>query len=99
MAGEQAQRSSELEEAEKTVRDIGRLLKSKLPADWGFFLCLADFGPAGRAEGFKTYTASIVREDAIKLLREMANDLEADPRFKPETPKDPSGIPTPRRSG
>lgn len=53
---------------------IGRALKDTLPPEIAFFLCLANFGEGGTM----TYASSIERENAIKLLREMADKLEKD---------------------
>lgn len=61
-----------LESAEIKTREIARILKSIMPKEWGYFLCISSFG----ADGFFTYMSDIQRADAIKLLRETADKLE-----------------------
>lgn len=62
-----------LESAEVVARDIGRTIKEACPPGWGFALILASYGE----DGFMTYLASMQRQDAIKLLRETADKIEA----------------------
>lgn len=63
---------SDLELAEQQLKTIGRLIKKRLPPDWGFLLALASFGDEGQA----TYLSSFTRATAIGFLREMATYLE-----------------------
>lgn len=61
-----------LEKAEVTCRKIARLIKSKMPTQWGFCLILMSHGK----DGFMTYLSDSCREDCIKMLRELADKLE-----------------------
>lgn len=67
---------------EAKAREIGRLLKTKMPEGVGFFLCLYDFGDSG----WMTYVGNGRRDDTIKLLRELAEKLEADSRREERRP-------------
>jgi len=72
-AGERAGKSTSLKfELEAHGQQIGRALKEVLPPEVAFFLILSNYG----ADGTMVYTSSVERENAIKLLREMANKLE-----------------------
>lgn len=62
-----------LERAEVEAQRLGRMLKGAMPPGWGFVLGLFTFGP----EGFVTYLSSADRTDTIRLLRELANNVEA----------------------
>lgn len=48
-----------LEKAEVTCRDIARLIKQKMPKQWGFVLILMSHG----GDGFMTYLSDSYRED------------------------------------
>lgn len=61
-----------LEKAEVTAKKLARLIKSKMPTQWGFCLILMSHGN----DGFMTYLSDSRREDCIKMLREMALKLE-----------------------
>lgn len=58
---------------EKQCADMGRLIADSLPAGVGFCFIAFDFGNEGNA----AYLSNGCREDTIKLLREMADKLEA----------------------
>lgn len=62
-----------LESAENKARDIARTLKAACPPGWGFVLVLASYGE----DGFSTYMSSVERQDAVKLMREMADRIES----------------------
>lgn len=65
-----------LEAAERAAREIGRDLKARMPAGWGFILWLESFGE----DGFATYLSSIERETAMRSLREWLARMENTPR-------------------
>lgn len=62
-----------LESAEVVAGDIARVIKGAVPPGWEFFLLLASIGEHGRM----TYMSSIERDDAVKLLREIASKLDS----------------------
>jgi len=65
-----------IQELEARARNIGSTLKQTLPKNVAFFLLLSNWGEGG----MKTYVSSMEREGAIKLLREMADNLEEELR-------------------
>ena len=57
---------------EAVLKDLGEELKKRMPEGMGFVLLMADFGEKGAT----FYTSSIVRQDAINLLKEFVQKLE-----------------------
>ena len=53
-------------EVEKTLSDIGHMLKEAMPPGYGFALHIVKYG----AGGDMFYTSTLQREDYINLLRE-----------------------------
>ena len=64
-----------LERAEHQAKEMGRFLKTMLPAGWGFILILANYTDRDDARRM-TYIASVDRGSVPTLLREMADKLE-----------------------
>lgn len=62
-----------LEHMEAHARTVADLIDKKIPAGTAFILCLAHFGE----KGWATYISNSDRSDTIKLLREMADTIEA----------------------
>lgn len=64
------------EQLQQTARYIQQ---NTLPEDWAFLVCMAPFNQAGVADGdigVALYVSNANREDAIKMLRETADNLE-----------------------
>lgn len=61
-----------LETAENVARKIGRLIGGVMPKGWGFCLVLASHGDGG----FCTYVANLERDGAVKMLRELLENIE-----------------------
>lgn len=60
------------QEAEKTLRQIGELMKESMPAGYGFAFFLFTYGEGGSL----FYISSAQREDMIKLLGEFQTKLK-----------------------
>lgn len=66
-----------LRQAEETARQIGESLADQMPKGWGFTLILSEFTEPGTNPGFATYMSNCKREDAIAMLRETAEKMDA----------------------
>jgi GTPase len=64
--------STEREELESICADIGAVIRSALPSGTGFALVLFDFGEKGNM----AYVSTGQRADTIRVLRELAGNLE-----------------------
>jgi hypothetical protein len=64
--------SEEREQLESICRDIANVIRAELPQGVGFALILFDFGDAGNM----AYMSTAARAETIKLLRELAGNLE-----------------------
>jgi len=64
--------SEEREELENTCREIANVIRDALPAEVGFSLVLFNFGDVGNM----VYVSTGKRADTIKMLRELAGNLE-----------------------
>ena len=64
-----------LETAEVITRMIGEEIGRRCPPGWAFVLVLVDHGRTG----YKTYVGNLDRDDAVAMLRELANDVEKNP--------------------
>lgn len=64
------------EQAETRLREIAGLIGPACPAGYGFLLTFFTFGE----EGDMSYISNADREGAIKLLRELADKLESEPK-------------------
>ena len=62
-----------LEVAENRIRDIGRDIHDRMPANWGFVLVMSSMG----GPGLSTYLSSLERSGAVKLMRELADSIES----------------------
>ena len=61
-----------LEVAEKTARDLGRIIQGAMPPGWGFTLMMFTYGEGGQT----TYISTAKREDMIKALHEFIGVLQ-----------------------
>lgn len=68
---------ADLFEAEESARSLARLLKERLPAGWGFFLCLASLGE----DGFMTYSSSVERYCAGSIMLQLLEIWKKDPEL------------------
>lgn len=66
-----------LEEAERKMQSIARVVKGMVPEGWGFTVLCYSWGE----NGFMNYVSNGQRPDMIKALRECADKLENDPRM------------------
>ena len=66
-----------LRQAEEKAREIGEGLADQMPKGWGFTLILSEFTERGATPGFSTYLSNCKRSDAIAMLRETANKMDA----------------------
>jgi hypothetical protein len=64
--------STEREQLESVCGGIAGVIKEALPQGTGFALVLFDFGEAGNT----AYASTGERADTIKMLRELAGNLE-----------------------
>lgn len=64
-----------LEDAENTIRDLGKTIRSAMPRGWGFSLQLWSFD--GGEKGAMTYISNCERGDMIKALKEFTSKLES----------------------
>ena len=65
-----------LEEAERKMQSIARIVGNMVPQGWGFAVLCFSFGE----DGFMNWVSNARRHDMIKALRETADKLENDPR-------------------
>ncbi len=66
-----------LRQAEEMARQIGDGLAGQMPKGWGFTLILSEFTERGATPGFSTYLSNCKRSDAITMLRETADKMDA----------------------
>lgn len=66
-----------LEEAERKMQSIARVVGNMVPQGWGFAVLCFSFGE----NGFMNWVSNAQRQDMIKALRECADKLENDPRM------------------
>lgn len=59
-------------EVEEVMTGIARLIKGAMPDNMGFVLMVFDFGP----QGFCSYMSSAEREDTIRMMRDLCDQLE-----------------------
>jgi hypothetical protein len=69
---------TEYEKAAAVTIDLTRILQDQLPPGIGFAVLMFNIGEAGPCS-FLTYGSNAVREDMIKVLRELATKMERDP--------------------
>lgn len=62
------------EVAEKTLHNIGRIIKTQIPKGYGFSLILADYGDSGGV----FYISSMDREGFVGTIKELLPKLEKD---------------------
>jgi hypothetical protein len=62
------------EEIEQRLATLGKMIGSQLPKEWGFALTIQSYGKNGST----FYTSNCVREDMVKLLRELADKLDGE---------------------
>ena len=74
-----------LEEAERQMQSIARVVGNMVPQGWGFTVLCFSFGE----NGFMNYVSNANRQDMIKSLREMVEKLENDPRTYHRTERKP----------
>ena len=74
-----------LEEAERQMQSISRVVGNMVPQGWGFTVLCFSFGE----NGFMNYVSNANRQDMIKSLREMVEKLENDPRTYHRTERKP----------
>ena len=65
-----------LEEAERTMQSLARVVGNMTPKGWGFAVLCFSFGE----NGFMNWVSNAERQDMIKALKEMVENLENDPR-------------------
>lgn len=66
-------------QAERKLREIGRMLKAIMPTSWGFTLFLFEYGDK-EDPGSMFYLSSSEREDMLKVLKEfIAKQEKANP--------------------
>ena len=65
-----------LEEAERTMQSLARVVGNMTPQGWGFAVLCFSFGE----NGFMNWVSNAERQDMIKALKEMVEKLENDPR-------------------
>lgn len=65
-----------LEESERVMQSIARVVGNMVPQGWGFAVLCFSYGEGG----FMNWVSTAQRQDMIKALREMAEQLERDPR-------------------
>jgi hypothetical protein len=66
-------------EVEAGCRKIAKLIIDSLPSGLGFLLFVFDFGKTG----WSTYTSNARRVDMVRMLRELADQLEQRPEYEP----------------
>ena len=71
-----------LEEAERKMQSIARVVGNMVPTGWGFAVLCFSFGE----NGFINWVSNAQRADMVKALRELADKLESDPRDFHRTP-------------
>lgn len=71
-----------LEEMERKMQSIARLVGNMVPDGWGFAVLCFSYGE----NGFMNWVSNAKREDMIRALREMATKLETDRRDFHRTP-------------
>jgi hypothetical protein len=64
-----------LEKLEAACRRLGNTIGEVVGPGTAFMVVLSDFGDAGNM----TYLSNVDRLDMVKMLRELADKLEADP--------------------
>jgi hypothetical protein len=69
-----------LEEAERKMQSMARVVGNMVPEGWGFTVLCFSFGDPFIENNFMNYVSNANREDMIRALRECADHLEKDPR-------------------
>lgn len=69
-----------LEEMERKIAEIGRIIGGEMPRGCGFALLLFNFSNEGEDGGFMNWVSNAQRPDMIKALKEMVHKLENDRR-------------------
>lgn len=72
-----------LEEAERGMQSIARVVGNMVPEGYGFAVLVFSWGE----QGFMNWVSNAQRTDMVKALRECADKLENDPRQFHRTPR------------
>lgn len=66
------------EEIEKTLKDIGTLIRDQIPDTWGFTLLMFDYSNNEKDAGSMFYISSARREDMLKAMMEFIDKQQED---------------------